>query len=93
MSCCPRACRPRADEGAGPQARHGFERHVEVGRGAHGDGLQLETQRLRRGFNPLQVAHMGGVRRIPENGHQGGLWGGLCEEFEPFAAQLGGLKS
>jgi hypothetical protein len=61
------------DEGAGPHARHGLEHHGEVGWGAHRDGLQRETQRLRRGLDPLQVAHMGGVRCIPEDGHQGGL--------------------
>ena len=78
------------DEGAGPRARHGLERHVEVGRGAHLDGLQLEPERLRRGLGLLQGARMGGVRRIQEDSHQEGLWGNLFEELEPCAAQLRG---
>ena len=55
----------------GRSARHGFERHVEVGRGAHGDGLQLETQRLRRGFNPLQGAQWAGFAAFQRTATRG----------------------
>jgi hypothetical protein len=77
----------KRDEGAGPQRAMASKRPVEVGRGAPGDSSQRETHRVRRGLDPLHVAPRCGVRRIPEDGRQGGLWCGLWEAYEPCAAQ------